>query len=264
MIFTPKIIEFIENNFDMKLIENKNFLESFKDVITRELDLKYYLREIIIGDLSKYKAVAAYTQERKQMVIDSNGVKKELELLNIDMNSRTIAYQIFISLLHETTHINQIHKFETLKSLSTYEKCLVHSELVRLGYKHLDLKAKVKNSDRLEGRRLCTKNGLLFPTEREAEIGAWEVMIPIYESLRQENIREIEQLRNAYSDLLFEDYDINNCPLEKFYNLIDRQDIFNTLDFSKYNVHERCLYGMPLTGSEYFEELEKSLTPLKK
>lgn len=263
MTFTPKIIEFIENNFDTKLIENKNFLEAFKNVVTSELDLKCYLREIILTDLSKYKAVAAYYKESKIMYVDPNGVIKELELLNLDINSRTIIFQFFIALIHETSHVNQIYKFEKSKSFSTYEICLAHSELVKSGNIHLDLGANIR-MDKTKGKRLYLENDRLFPIEREAEIGAWEVMLPIYERLRQENIREIEQLRNAYSDLLFEDYDLNNCPLEKFYNLIDRHDIFNTLDFSKYNVHERCLCGMPLTGAEYSEELEKSLTPLKK
>jgi len=263
MKIPSKIIEFIENNFLMQELENEKFLNAFKDTITTELDLKHYLKEIIIRDLSKYKAVAYYSQESKQIVMDPNGVKKELELLGIDINPRTIAYQIFIALLHEITHINQIHEFETSKTLDTYELCLSHSELVRLGYIHLNLKAKPKISDKLEGRKLYKENGLLFPTEREAEITAWEFMLSIYEKLMIDNIREIEQLRESYSELLFEDYE-ETCPLEKFYALIDRHDIFEKFDFSGYNTHERCLYGMPLTDEEYFEELEKSLTITKR
>lgn len=263
MKFPPKIIKFIENNFDIRKIEDEQFLRTFKNLITSELNLNSYLREISFRDLSKYKAVAYYSQESKQIVMNPNGIKKELELLSIDINPRTIAYQIFIALLHEITHINQIHEFETSKTFNTYELCLAHSQLVRLGYIHLNLKAKPKTSDKLEGRRLYLENGILFPIEREAEITAWEFMLPIYEKLMIDNIREIEQLRASYSSLIFEDYE-ETSPLEKFYTLIDRHDIFEKLDFKSYNTHERCLYGMPLTAEEYFEELEKSLTITKR
>ena len=72
MKIPSKIIEFIENNFLMQELENEKFLNAFKDTITTELDLKHYLKEIIIRDLSKYKAVAYYSQESKQIVMDPN------------------------------------------------------------------------------------------------------------------------------------------------------------------------------------------------
>ena len=76
MKFPPKIIECIENNFDIRKIEDEQFLRAFKNLITSELNLNSYLREISFRDLSKYKAVAYYSQESKQIVMNPNGIKK--------------------------------------------------------------------------------------------------------------------------------------------------------------------------------------------
>lgn len=51
-MFTNKVIELIEDNFYIKALKNKSYLEKLKDVIKKELNLETYLTNITTADLS--------------------------------------------------------------------------------------------------------------------------------------------------------------------------------------------------------------------
>lgn len=256
-MFTNNIIELIENNFYLEVLSNKNFLEKLRDVVIKELSLKGYLTKITTANLSKYNAVALLGET--EIYLDKNMVIENLKLLEISSSPRTITYEYYASILHEIIHVIRQRDFEKRKDLRTHNKCIIHSELVRKGNISLSPNNPPSIKDKLAAKKLYEKSGILFPIEREAEIISRQTALEIFDKVYEEYLKEREELRELYSDVLLNYYDLPTCPLEAFYKLIKREDIFKSLSFDGYSTHEKCIYGMPLTEEEYISEIEKSL-----
>lgn len=256
-MFTNKVIELIEDNFYIKALKNKSYLEKLKDVIKKELNLETYLTNITTADLSKYKAVAML--EGTSIYLDENAIIEYLKNFEINISPRTITYEYYASILHEIIHIIQQKYLQKRKELKTHEICRLHSELVIQGNISLNPNNSPSIQEKIQAQTLYKKEGILFPTEIEAEIISRQITLEIFDKVYEEYLKEKEELREFYCYLLLEIYDLPSCPLEEFYKLIKREDIFKALNFSEYNIQERCIYGMPITEEEYDTQIEETL-----
>jgi len=242
-------------------IYDLEFLRSFCEYFVRDNALSSFLNNILFGDLNRYGSSSIYDRKKGVIVIDEKAIESDIELLYksyyISRCDERYKFSIFIfKIIHECTHVYQLPLMRS-KKCQLLRDIFAHSLQIMDGY--INLRGK-KNS--ISSSMFYNANHDLFPTERHANLVAYDFLLSIIQSLYPDDIELISDILCLFDDSLclgyhFDDEEIS--PLEEFYRLISREDLFSGFSFQEYSDREKLMYGMPMDYLVYNKERMKIL-----
>ncbi len=264
MVFSKEFSSFILENFKREDYSDKVYLEEFRKLLVVFNEMDFLVQDIICGDLKESDVLAIYYN--KSIVFDVNKINdyvkdlKSYGIISSEFNN-FLSFIIPQILIHEVSHAYQ--DLVTINGKDLWSKILRDSARIYSG----DLRLKTcmpSVEDRLLGEKLYNMYHYLFPGEREAEMISFDFMRKLYGKAFLDDIIGIMDLESIYHNIFIQGYAFYNngevtCPLREFYSVSGNIDVYNTFDFSEYDVSTREIYGMPLTRKEFDSERFKIL-----
>lgn len=266
MIFNDNILDFISENFYVEDFFDKKFLTKLREYFVKEINLGDRVKTIEKGSPLSLSNTFVYFSDKKLIKYYIFNIKHTFKCFckdyEIDFDDAWNFY-FYQMILHEFTHPYQdLIRKELSHDNSSLLNTLRHSDRVVEGDYRIRKKYMVPLFIRKKiGEHIYNAIYSYIPDERHAQAVSYDTMLKIYSRMFPDKESELLVFSNMFADemyLGYEDIEEGSCSLREFYKYIKREDIFNDLDFSSYNSHERYLYGMPLSLEELVNE-EKRL-----
>lgn len=255
--FGPDLEEFIKVNFDRKNIFDNGFLKEMREVSLKDRKFSYIEQIESKFVLLRGLDTCAVYDEQRIKIYKINKMLQYLFIMKIfNMRYNKDGFKIFVyaGILHEIMHSYHLDMFINDKSQDTLNTIIKHSMMVCNGDIELSGK-KVSYSDEVKADQLYKKYYSFFPEEIHAFMTSLYFMLNVYTNLKPQNVNVIYDfyaylILSNVETYIFKDKIYS--PINRFYKIINRLDIFYKLDFDKYDLREKFVYGMPLTREELY------------
>lgn len=256
--FGRDLEEFIRTNFYRNNVLDNGFLREMREIAIKKRN-DSYLDDIRSKLILVNKPFTGATYINKIITIykfnSFIGFLDSFYKYNISFKNDAFQIQLYVSILHEIMHSFQLDVFINNKSDET--KYVIIRNAMSVHYGNISLSCKGKMGEELlKGYEFYDKNYSFLMDERQAELSALYFMLDIYNRF---HLRDIDVLFDFHLFLILSNIreyifkERINAPLRQFYKLINRMDLFNRLNFDKYSLRDKFIYGMPLTREELYE-----------
>ena len=246
------IKEFILNNWDLNKIIDPNVLEAFVKVLQTNLNIKDYLTDIEIRDMSSMPYPAAYNIKNKKIVIDLNALIFKAEnyvttASDLGQNPDDIVlFSFYKAILHEAIHASEQKQIFEENLKTSLSRLLTFSYNITEGYFDFNDLHEPTYEEKLKGKELYRNYHNYFLHERHADVGACLLMVDILSEL---NIKDIGYY-NFFVRVLFDGYKDDpkkDNPLNDFLKIVN---VSPFEDYQNLSLMDRFAFGLPLTKEE--------------
>ncbi|HIR74054.1 TPA: hypothetical protein IAB95_00970 [Candidatus Ventrenecus avicola] len=268
-------------------IIDKEFIESFAEIVVDNYNSKKYLNSIVYDESSPDNTIMSYTNISRSITIYQQNLNNEISFIItyfLHSNNSFLIKNLLIlkTLMHELIHVKQYKIYDEKKKeeTNTIEDAVTFiswsivsiTDLEEFLMNILGKKNTVnKKLTELTQKRI-DKSYLYAPLETMAEIDACKIMKKILHILRL-NHQEVELFTYFNYEILnkvLEVYAKTNFPFQKFVNLGHLQKAWKqsiiydsikkglTKECLNLPLEERCRYGFPITEEEK-EELQRKI-----
>ncbi len=265
MICMENVLRLIYNKTVKNEVLNLKDIEQILELLIVNKDLNKYILNIDVQPI-RSNNLASYSSYTKNITIYAEMIKKMIEDIEMNiLNANEFEVMLYKNLsilqilLHETEHANQQKIADNDNNLEAF--------IIRLSYL-------VDNAYEDEIYEYC-------PEEKLAEVKSFEEIIDLMKYLEKESIRlpeifDIERLNRLLRGYHYIDSHLN-IPLETYFTMAKRQDLFCYVDLSlnlsstnfnasltKYKLQERLRYGFPISELEYGTSMRKLVLSLNR
>lgn len=211
------------------------------------------INDVIFCDLRDRKIYAVYDNIKTRIIyFDLNAIKNAV----YERHYTHVHYINCVNLINQWLVISVLHEINHAIRFNT-----IHSK-----FDVVDIIVKKVRSLSLGTKGLYDKFHDYFPSEKEANVFAYERTIWLYQQLNS-SINDINGLNNLYIGFLktiidgYEENSFLNNPLKKVMLSTDEKDILKmgryiivdkAIELKNMSLYERLTFGFPITLDEYY------------